>query len=206
MDNNELENALKDAETKAPAPAPAPVVNSEPTAGPSISPSFWDDVEIEKPAPTTPTPAGLPKPGDIPPPNAPLTKAAIDSSARAAVATLNLTQTMLFRPLIKWRFKKHLSEKFTPEDLATAWSLNLNAETPADDKEKTLKKRISNYLNQFETKNKELPFSTTEEKDLESAFRAYFEITQKTLSPETMLYVQLAAILGRRGIDAFVWE
>ena len=113
---------------------------------------------------------------------------------------------MLFRPLLKWRFNKHLDKKFTAEDLATAWELKEKEKTPANDEEKSLKQRISKYLRQFEEKITSLEFSATEERDLESSFRAYFEITQKTLSPETMLYVQLTAILGKRAIDVFIWD
>lgn len=187
--------------TPPPAPENTTAAPANPTPGPTLAPNFWDDAEIEPKKPET-APATNATEGT----KTAITPAMYKASARTAVATLNLTQVTLFRPLLNWRFNKTLQKKFKPEDLERAWELEIENATPVNDHEKGLKSRIKKYLYQRDQKLSAIPFTTEEETDLELAFTEYFKAKQITMSPEVLLYCALASSIGKRGIDVFIWD
>lgn len=183
-----------------PVKATTPPVTGGPS--PKQSPEFWGDSEIKRE-----TPKPTPEPGS---PEAKtgagkITKQAIDMGARTAVSTINLAQVTLMRPILNWRFKKE-SEKRFGENLDRAQEMVMGEITPTDPKEKTLKTRFQKFLEQRDKKLIDLPFTDREEGDLEYAFKTYFEVKQVAMSPEVLLYCSLGSIMGKRAIDAFMWD
>lgn len=180
------------------APPPAPVESSH-------NKSFWEIAEADDaPAQVEAKPSTI-APSATAPVLPKISNEAAEAGARAAVGAINITLTMLARPLINWRFKKECAKRFK-SDLERAEELVVTDDTPADDHEAKLKKRYEAFLNKRDQKITGLRFSDTEESDLTFAFKDYFKTTGKTMSPEVMLYVALIGAIGTRGIDIMMWE
>lgn len=202
-DSLEIEEETIDSPPQQATPAP------ETTAAP-VKPNYkdwWASAETEASAEPEPEEQSE---DDKPEPPAPsksagkLSKDVINASARTAVATLNMTQSTLLRPLMKWRFKKICQKRFG-DNIERALDLADTA-TPEDEAEQRIQSKMRRLVNQFEKKLDELPFTDEEEKDMELAFKTYFEVKQVAMSPEVLLYCSLASILGKRVIDVAMWD
>lgn len=170
-------------------------------------PSFWGDATIERKQPEISTGAALKEiPNQPAGPSANrVTRDAISTSARTAVATINLAQLTLMRPLLNWRFKKECEKRFG-EHLPRVQEMVMGDVKPTDESERARKVHFQKFLDQRDRKIIDIPFSDEEEQDMERAFKAYFEMKQTTMSPEVLLYCSLGSTLGKRGIDALMWD
>lgn len=173
---------------------------------------FWGNATTKtstvapEPDEETETPAGTGSPADTPQPGTTkVSKQAVNAGARAAVASINLAQITLCRPLLNWRFRKE-SEKRFGDKLDRAMELAMGDERVQNPEEKTLKGRFDRWLAQRDKKVKEIPFNDDEEQDMEYAFKTYFEVTNKSMSPEVILVTTLVSILGKRAIDVALWD
>ena len=134
-----------------------------------------------------------------------ITRDAINNSARTAVATINLAQLTLMRPLLNLRYKKECEKRFG-DRLARAQEMIMGDETPTDEAERSLKKRFNKFLLQRDQKITDIPFTETEEQDMEKALKSYFEMKNVTMSPEILLYCSLASTVGKRVVDVVMWD
>ena len=134
-----------------------------------------------------------------------VTREAINTSARTAVSAINLAQITILRPLMNWRFMKE-SEKRFGENLPAIQEMVMADITPTDAREKTLKTKFMKFLNQRDSKIKEIPFTDEEEQDMERAFKSYFEMKQVAMAPEVLLYTSIISTIGKRAVDVFMWD
>jgi hypothetical protein len=213
-DSSDLSEMLKrsqerrDAEAKQNTP---PVQNTTQQQQPKPTPTpernygdFWGDSLIERKP--TPAPSSITEGAPNIAPSQKVTKAAMQTGARTAVATIDLAQTTLMRPLLNWRFKKEAQKRYGTEAYEHGMDMIMSEMTPRDDAERSLKARISRFLDQRDRKVRAIPFTDMERKDLELAFGQYFEITNKTMSPEVLLYASIIGSLGKRAIDVLLWD
>lgn len=210
--------------TTTPVTNTPPVVKTE-TPGPRPAAAkqaadFWDEAILEDEAPDQPKNVGTETtgteaagttdaPAATPAASAPamqkVTSAAVATSARTAVATINLAQVTLLKPVLNWRFKKE-SEKRFGEHLPRLQDMVMGEIPPTDEAERARKKKFEKFLKERDAKVKGLPFTDDEEKDMESAFRQYFQMKQVTMSPEVLLVCSLATTIGSRVIDVAIWD
>jgi len=202
-------------------PLTKPVTNAgPPPAAAKQSSDFWDHAVIEE-APSEPVPPVTNTTTDTgtntAAPGAPaaetaaaaampkVTSSAIATSARTAVATINLAQITLLKPLLNWRFKKECEKRFG-EYLPELQDMVMGEVSATDEAWRARKKKFEKFLKERDTKVKGLPFTDDEEKDMETAFRQYFQMKQVTMSPEVLLVCSLATTIGSRVIDVAVWD
>lgn len=189
--------------TTPPPPTPEPVKRNYD--------DFWGSASVNRvstvaPAADTKEPGGAPSsPEAKTTGTGKVSRQAIETGARTAVTTINLAQASVMRPLLNWRFRK-AGEKRYGENFEKGLEMIMSDTKPKDETEKGIKARIQRFLDQRDSKLTNIPFSDTEEKDMEYAFKAYFEMKQTSMSPEVLLYCSIGSILGKRAIDVFVWD
>lgn len=189
-ESKELETKLATpAVTTAPTPEPGPTSHAK---------SFWEIAEADDAPLETQSKLTTEIRTELAP--AKVSNEAAEAGARAAVGALNVTVTMLCRPLINWRFKKEAQKRFGT-NLATAEELVVTDATPEDETEAKLKRKYEAFLAKRDEKITGLRFSDDEENDLTFAFKDYFKTTGKTMSPETMLVIAITGVVGTRVID-----
>lgn len=162
---------------------------------------FWTSGELSPEK--TPAQPGIDTP-NTPVPGTAVSKSLAAASARTAVVTINLTQATLFRPLVNWQFSRKIEKTFG-DKLERGLELVDNDETPQDEQEARIKKRLMRMFDERDKKISSIPFNDTEEQDMELAFREYFIQKNVSLGPDIMLYCTLGSTLGKRAIDAFMW-
>lgn len=193
------------AETGTQAGAGAPATPSAPRNYSKI----WGDSVIVRPGSEAAN-SNNAEPGLVSPNSEPtatkVSKQAIDAGARTAVAMLNLTQTTLMRPVLNWRFRKEAEKRFGEETYREGMDMIMGDIKPKNDTEKRIKGSVSAFLEQRDQKLIAIPFTPTEEKDLEYAFREYFALKNQAMTPEVLLYCSLGGTVGKRFIDALLWD
>lgn len=192
-----------------PPPPPAPEVNHDYT-------DFWGKSETVSPqnqnTATPPTTTGTAAPaGTTQPVNHGTTvqkvnKQAAEMSARATVSTINVLQVSLFKPLINWQFKKQGAKRFGQDNFDKGLDDIVLGNTPTDAAELARKKRINSFLQQRDDKIRAVPFNKDEEEEMIYAWRTYFEMTGKTVSPEVLIIASTLGNIGKRGIDIAIWD
>lgn len=176
-----------------------PVAQTTPAYNPPATPgNISTPAPVQTPAPAQAAPA-------IGAPQGRLSSKAIKTSAAVTVSTINLCQLAVLRPLMNWRFKKE-TEKRYGANAPILQQMVMSGQKPTDAAEKKQYTSFMAFLNQRDQKIEDLPFSETEEKDMQYAFENYFEATQKTMSPEVLLYTSLISIIGKRAIDVAMWD
>lgn len=124
------------------------------------------------------------------------------ATARITVSALNSTQRIIFEPLISRKYRK----KFTDDEQRILVEKNLPDQEKAaihpDDL--PLRNKFDRLMKQCNKKLNAVPFTDTEEQDLEKIFYQYMDAKNKTLPPELMLGISLANVLGKRAIDLFM--
>lgn len=200
-------------------PTPAPVQQ------PMQDDTFWGSGQVNAPEelaiqtqqtttntnttpPTGTTPSGTQNNASVTqasPKPAGITRETINTSARTAVAAIDLAQMTILRPLMNWRFTKEGEKRFG-NNFQRGMEMIMTDEVPTDAKEKAVKTRILKFLNQRDQKIKEIPFSDEEEQDMERAFKAYFEMKQVAMAPEVLLYCSVISTIGKRAVDVFMWD
>jgi len=128
-----------------------------------------------------------------------ITDKAKKASARTAVNMLNLLQRGIFPPILNYKVQK----KFTPEEIERLEEVQDAAKSALDDKDLALRNKFDRIMKSHNKKIEAVPFTETEEDDLEQAFYAYFDFKEKTLPPEWFLYMAVINTLGKRTIDVF---
>ena len=128
-----------------------------------------------------------------------ITEKAKQASARTAVNMLNLLQRGIFPPILEYKVQK----KFTPEEVDRLDTLQDAVKSDLDSSDMALRTKFDRIMKSHNKKIDAVPFTETEEKDLEQAFYAYFDFKEKTLPPEWFLYMAVINTLGKRTIDVF---
>lgn len=131
----------------------------------------------------------------------PLTEEVKRTSARTAVSMFDMTQQMIFTPLLNRKFKRKFSEtdiNKLDDGLADA---DLNS--LEDEEEKALKRKWDRLLKKHNKKMDDVPMGDREKKDMENAWYEYFTLTQKSISPGYLIAMTIANSLGRRAVDLF---
>lgn len=164
---------------------------------------FWGDTKIVRVDPKPTATGTTAEPGEAGPTK--ISKQAVDTGARTAVATIDLAQTTLMRPIVNWRFRK-VGEKRFGDKFEEALNAVVLGTTPASPEEKKVQLSVQALLDQRDKKILAIPFSSSEEKDLEYAFKEYFTQKNVAMSPEVLLYCSLGSIMGSRLIDAAMWD
>lgn len=131
--------------------------------------------------------------------NTKITDKAKKASARTAVNMLNLLQRGIFPPILNYKVQK----KFTDQEIERLEEVQDAAKSALDDKDMALRNKFDRIMKSHNKKIEAVPFTETEEDDLEQAFYAYFDFKEKSLPPEWFLYMAVINTLGKRTIDVF---
>ena len=133
--------------------------------------------------------------------NSPITEGAKRESAKTATAMLDLLQKSIFTPIISIKYSK----KFTAEEIDNIEKNNLldrDIET-LEPNDKMLANKFTRLMAKCQSKLDDIPMKLDEAKSLEETFYTYFDVKQKAMPIEWLLYVALANSIGKRAIDVF---
>lgn len=123
------------------------------------------------------------------------------ASARITVSALDMTQRMIFTPLINRKYSK----KFTEQESKILDETNIIDEEKSllNAQDLPLRNKFDRIMKKRDKKIKDIPFEDLESQDLEKMFYQYMDAKNTTLPPEIMLVIGIANVLGKRAIDLF---
>lgn len=209
-------NPVVNNATTPPPPPPPPPPNPEVVHDYT---DFWGRSETKTPQnlntnqppaanvnPQQPGNTGATTPAPTTPAGVAINKKAAEMSARAAVGTINVLQVSLCKPLVNWQFKKQGAKRFGAENFEKGLDDIVLGITPTDAAEAARKKRINKFLEQRDEKIRNIPFNKEEEEEMIYAWKTYFELTGKTVSPELLIAASTIGNLGKRAIDIAMWD
>ncbi|MBA2610544.1 MAG: hypothetical protein H0U95_01140 [Bacteroidetes bacterium] len=128
-----------------------------------------------------------------------ITDKAKHASARTAVNMINLFQKGLFPPILNYKFQK----KFTDAEKTKILDVQDKDKKDLEGEDLQLRNKFDRLMKSHNKKIDAVPFTETEEQDMETAFFAYFDYKEKTLPPEWFIGMTIANTLGKRFIDVF---
>lgn len=124
-------------------------------------------------------------------------------SATTAVGMIDFTNRLLITPIHTFKLKKKLEKTFTDQQLDLIdQKLFLADDKTLADEELRLKNRFASIMQKYEAKTGKIAMSEPEKANLHAAFYNYFDVTQKTLSPNWYLGLELVNLIGGRVVDA----
>lgn len=121
------------------------------------------------------------------------------ASARVFTKMVDMGQTMIFRPILNYKFKK----KFTQEERDRLKELEFISEEQYTESDKKLLTKYEKLAAKHEKKDSEIPLNKEEEKDLQDFTAMYCDIKKKELPPEWGIAISLMVIICRRTTDVF---